>query len=238
MFEHTADVQARQALFDLMKIQETFHAENNKYANNLVQIEKHNLKYHTGIVYLEIESAGKNSYRAISLPAESTTARVFAYDTARGGFYEMDEEEVSRYVLGALNYIRGQKERLNTNTLLLSVLLGSLFILGFRFVWRYKGKDNVPSLIAYFASLFPLGWSVTALNRLNDDIVFSDQIVNYSAGAFLLSLASFIITFRWMKSRNLLIIPSPLVGLAGCTLIISFLSAGVVIYLFIRYYPG
>ena len=45
VFEHSADVQARQALLDLMKIQETFRSENNKYATNLAQLEKYNQKY-------------------------------------------------------------------------------------------------------------------------------------------------------------------------------------------------
>ena len=105
-FENNLDFQAKKALQDLMEIQESFYAENQRYAHNLVEIEKYNLKYHNGLVYLEIESAGKDQYRAISLPAESTTARVFAFDTSKGGFYEMDEIEVSQYVLGALKHIR------------------------------------------------------------------------------------------------------------------------------------
>ena len=83
IFEHNYDVMARQALFDLMRAQETYHAKHNKYANNLGQFSNQDLKYHTGIVYLEIQSAGKDEYRAISLPAESTTARVFIYDTSK-----------------------------------------------------------------------------------------------------------------------------------------------------------
>ena len=85
-------MQARQALLDLVKIQEKFYQENKRYATGHAEIEKYNLKYHSGIVYLEIESAGKDTFRAVSLPAESTTARVFAYDSDQGGFYEMEEE--------------------------------------------------------------------------------------------------------------------------------------------------
>ena len=66
------------------------------------KLEKYNLKYHSGIVYLEIESAGKDKYRAISLPAESTTARVFAFDTDQGGFYEMEADEVSQICPGSI----------------------------------------------------------------------------------------------------------------------------------------
>ena len=111
IFENNYDVMARQALFSLMKSQEIYRAEHDKYANKLAQLSSYDLKYHTGIVYLEIQSANKDEYRAISLPAESTTARVFIYDTIKGGYYEADEVEVSKYVLGALNFIRGEKEK-------------------------------------------------------------------------------------------------------------------------------
>ena len=110
VFENNYDVMARQALFNLMKSQEIYRAKHDKYANELAKLSSYDLKYHTGIVYLEIHAASKNEYRAISLPAESTTARVFIYDTSKGGYYEADEVEVSKYVLGALNFIRSEKE--------------------------------------------------------------------------------------------------------------------------------
>ena len=237
VFENNADVQARQALLDLAKIQESYHAENSRYARNLVEIEKYNLKYHNGIVYLEIESAGRDKYRAISLPAESTTARVFAYDTDQGGFYEMDEEEVARYVLGALNYLRGEMQKQNSRILLSSILMGTLAILGFRFIWRYKEKENLPALGSYFTSLLPLGWSVATLTAMDSDITFSTQITIYSAGACVLALISFLTTALWMKNRNPLIVPSSLVGLAICTLFISMISVGAVIRTFVKFYP-
>ena len=115
VFENNYDVMARQALFNLMKSQDVYRAEHDKYANELAQLSSYDLKYHTGIVYLEIQSASKDEYRAISLPAESTTARVFIYDTTKGGYYEADEVEVSKYVLGALNFIRGEKEKQKTS---------------------------------------------------------------------------------------------------------------------------
>ena len=109
IFELNSDVLARQALFDLMKIQEKFYQENKRFAGKLDEIKKYHFKYDTGIVYMEIETADKDGYRAISLPAESTTARVFAFDTKQGGFYEMQDDEVARYVLGALRQIREEK---------------------------------------------------------------------------------------------------------------------------------
>ena len=237
IFENNYDVMARQALFDLIKTQETYRAKHNKYANKLAQLLNYDLKYHTGIVYLEIQSAGKDEYRAISLPAESTTARVFIYDTSKGGFYEADEVEVSRYVLGALNFIRGEKEKQKTSILLATILLGSLVILGFRFVSRYKGKENNNALLSYFISLLPLGWAVAALNHMNSDIVFSSKILTFSSTAITASLISIFITSRWIKNRNPLIVPAPILGLAGCTLFISLIGAGAVVSTLLRYYP-
>ena len=228
---------ARQALFDLIKIQETYRAKHNKYASELAQLLNYNLEYNNGIVYLEIQSAGKDEYRAISLPAESITARVFIYDTSKGGFYEADEVEVSKYVLGALNFIRGEKEKQKTNTLLTTILLSSLIFLGFRFVPRYRGKENNNALVSYFISLLPLGWAVATLNYMNSDTVFSSKILTFTLTAITISLISIFTTSRWMKNRNQLITPAPVLGLAGCTLFTSIVSAGAVIYIFYKYYP-
>ncbi|MEE9258169.1 MAG: hypothetical protein V3U37_01395, partial [Nitrospinaceae bacterium] len=173
IFETSADVQARQALWDLMEIQDNYRAENGRYARNLIQIEKYNLKYHTGIVYVEIESADNDQYRAVALPAESTTARVFAYDTNRGGFYEMGDEEVSQYVLGALNYIRGEQSKQNLIDFFACLLVGILLLMGSRFLKPFGGKEYRPVLTAFFMSVVPLGWALGLVNHMEKDIVFS-----------------------------------------------------------------
>ena len=238
IFENNYDVMARQALFDLIKSQKTYRAEHDKYANKLAQLSSYDLKYHAGIVYIEIQSATKDEYRAISLPAESTTARVFIYDTTKGGYYEADEVEVSKYVLGALNFIRGEKDKQKTNFLLVSILLGSLVILGFRFVSRYKGKGNNNALISYFVSLPSLGWAVATLNYVNSDIVFNSKILIPSWTAIAVSLSCIFIALQWLKNRNHSTTPAPVLGLAGCSLFISFISMGSVAYTLLKYYPA
>ena len=176
IFETDRDIQARQALFDLMKIQETFHGENQRYARNLVEIEKYNLKYHTGIVYLEIEKASKDGYRAISLPAESTTARVFSFDSDKGGFYEMDEDEVSNYVLGALNHIRKKNMDLRMIDFLSGGLTVLLVGLGITTLIRYKGKGQ-SVLWPYFLCLMPLVLAMVTQNHMNDEIVVDSVLL-------------------------------------------------------------
>jgi hypothetical protein len=237
IFENNYDVMARQALFNLMKAQENYRTENDKYTSQLGQLSSHGLKYNTGIVYIEIHSASKDEYRAISLPAESSTARVFIYDTSKGGYYEADEVEVSKYVLGALNFIRSEKAKQKTNTLLISILLGSLVILGFRFVSRYKEKENNNALISYFISLPPLGWAVAALNHLSNDIIFNSKILTLSWVAIALAMLCIFITIRWLKNRKTLNSPTPVLGLAGCSLFISLISLGSMAYILIKYYP-
>lgn len=237
IFENNYDVMARHALFNLMQAQENYRIKHDKYANKLVQLSSHGLKYNTGIVYIEIHSASKDEYRAISLPAESSTARVFIYDTSKGGYYEADEVEVSKYVLGALNFIRSEKAKQKTNTLLVSILFGSLVILGFRFVSRYKGEGNNNALIAYFISLPPLGWSIAAINHLSNDVIFSSKILTLSWVAIALALSCVLITVRWLKNRKTLSSPTPILGLAGCSLFISLISLGSMAYTLIKYYP-
>lgn len=237
VFENNYDVMARQALLDLAKAQESYRAKHNKYTKEIAQLFNHNLEYHSGIVYLEIHSAEKDSYRAISLPAESTTARVFVYDTSKGGFHEAGEVEVSKYVLGALNFIRGEKDEQNQNVLLATILMVTLFIFGVRFTGCYwKGKNKI-ALISYFTSLIPLGWAVAVLNHLNGDIVFSTKITILSLSSMIISAVSSILSSRWLKNINPQNTPSPILGLAGCTLFISLVSVGAVAYTFQKYYP-
>ena len=177
IFENDHDAQARKALQDLMAIQDQFHVENKRYAKNLLEIEKYNLKYHNGIVYLEIESAGKNKYRAISLPAESITARVFAYDTSHGGFYEMDDEEVGKYVLGALNHIRKEQGEKAIFDYLSGGMLICLLWFGIRMFNRYKESRTKWVWVPYFLCLPTLGLAVAVLNHMNFNISLSTELL-------------------------------------------------------------
>ncbi|MDH5763276.1 MAG: DUF998 domain-containing protein [Nitrospinota bacterium] len=224
IFENDQDVQARQAMQDLMAIQEQFHKENQRYAKNLVEIQKYNLKYHTGIVYLEIESADKNKYRAISLPAESTTARVFAYDTDKGGFYEMGDEEVAQYVLGALNHIRKeQREKAIFDYLSIGMLI-CLFWFGLRMFARNKGQRSGWVWGPYFFCLAPLALAVTVLNHMDRNTSLSSDLLIIMGTGFGVSVICLILSGVGMAK-----IPSQrdypiLMGIAICTIIISLFN--------------
>jgi hypothetical protein len=235
VFELDSDVQARQALYDLMKVQEQFYQENSRYAGKLFEIEKYNFKYHTGIVYMEIEQADKDSYRAISLPAESTTARVFAFDTKEGGFYEMQDEEVSRYVLGALRHIREEKQKRDLVDLISWIMMGGMVFLGLRFIARYKTAENTTLLGAYLFCLAPLSWTIAILGKMEENIVFSSQISQFTWASLALALASLILGSKWMLKKKQDLPPPSLLSLVFCTLIIAFLSGGVMVHTLITY---
>jgi len=235
IFENDADVQAKQALLDLMKIQETYHQEHGRYAKNLVKINKYGLRYDSGIVYLEIQYAEADQYRAIALPAESTTARVFAYDTERGGFYEMDEE-VPQYVLGALNYIRGIQKQKNTTDFFSALLVALLLGMGIKSFVRNKAETSRTTYTAYFLSLIPLGWALALLNHMDEATVFSPLILGAVGGSILISgfclIAGGKAVADFLKHRG----PTSLVGLVLAMTATSLLSIAVMVHSLLKYY--
>ncbi|MZG54815.1 MAG: hypothetical protein F3743_02360 [Nitrospinae bacterium] len=235
IFELDSDVQARQALFDLMEVQEKFYQDNNRYAGKLFEIEKYNFKYHTGIVYMEIEQADKDGYRAISLPAESTSARVFAFDSKQGGFYEMEDDEVSRYVLGALRQIREEKRKEELSDFTAWIMMAGMVFLGLRFISRYKNPENNSLLGAYLFCLFPLAWSIAVLGKMDKNIVFSSQISQLTWASLIVALASLILGGKWMISKKKEPPQPSLLSLMTCTLLIAFFGGGVMVYTLINY---
>jgi len=235
IFELKSDVLARQALFDLMKIQAKFYQENKRFTGNLVEIEKYNLTYDTGIVYMEIEKADKDGYRAISLPAESTTARVFAFDSEQGGFYEMQDDEVARYVLGALRQIRDEKQKKDISDLTALIMMIAMIFVGLRFTTRFKSKENYSVLGAYFFCLFPLGWSIAILGKMEKNIVFSQQISQFTWVALIFALGSSILGLKWVLRKKEEPSPPSLLSLMVSSLLIAIISGGVMIYTLVTY---
>ena len=235
IFELNSDVLARQALFDLMKIQEKFYQENKRFTGKLAEINKYNFKYDTGIVYMEIEKADKDGYRAISLPAESTTARVFAFDTEQGGFYEMQDDEVARYVLGALREIREEKRKKDISDLTAWVMMSAMVFLGLRFISRYKNKENGSLLGAYFFCLFPLGWSIAVLGKMEKNIVFSNQVSQCTWACLMLAVISLVLGCKWMFKQKEEPLPPSLLSLMVCSLLIAVISGGVMVHTLITY---
>ena len=235
IFETSADIQARQALKDFMAIQEQFHQKEKRYARNLVEIQEYNLKYHSGIVYLEIQSAGKDKYRAIALPAESTTARVFAFDTEKGGFYEMGEEEVAEYVLGSLNHIRKQQSQQKTIDFISGGLVLALVWLGIKLGTRFKGHQAGRVLTPYYLSIPPLSLSVAALNHINRDISMQPLLTTLLWSSVALSAAVIVMGIVSFKKVPVGEAKHTLTSLAVCTVVISVFNIVVLTQLWSQY---
>lgn len=228
-FEHSSDVQARRALQDLIAIQQDFHKENKRYAQNLVEVAKYNLTYHAGIVYLEIESADEHGYRAIALPAESTTARAFAYDTKKGGYYEMDEIEVSQYVLGALNYIREQQRDAWLIDLSSYILLGVSFILAGRIWLSQREKKFLPVFGSFYLGMAGLSWAVFVMHHMTPDIVFSANLKAFTAAALGAGIFSLMLAAISLAGKIRATLPAVLIGLVGTSLLVSVFSTAVLL---------
>ena len=184
---------------------------------------------------MEIEKANKDGYRAISLPAESTSARVFAFDSNQGGFYEMDDVEVSRYVLGALRQIREERRKENLSDFTAWVMMGGMVFLGLRFISKYKNAENNPLLGAYLFCLFPLAWSITVLGKMNKNIVFSSQVSLLTWASLFLALVSFALGSKWVFRKKGEPPQPSLLSLVACTILITMISSGVMVYTLITY---
>ena len=184
---------------------------------------------------MEIEREDKDGYRAISLPAESTSARVFAFDSKQGGFYEMEDDEVSRYVLGALRQIREEKRKEELSDFTAWIMMGGMVLLGLRFISRYKKPENNLLLGAYIFCLFPLAWSIAVLGKLDKNIVFSAQISQLTWASLGLALTSFILGCKWILNKKKETPQPSLLSLMACTLLIAFFGGAVMLHTLITY---
>lgn len=237
VFETTADVQARKALQDLIEAQKKYHQENNTYASSLLSLQKYDLKYHTGLVYMEIESAEANKFRAIALPAESTTARVFAYDSDMGGLYEMQDEEVKKYVLGALKHVRDQQTTTKIRDYISFALVGFLLFIGIKSLYEKMSNKVGTVFIIYFVSLFPMTWSLIALNHMDKNIMPNRLILELNIAALACAMTSIVFGSLSLKKlpdseKNV----SSLFGLLVSSIAGSVLSCGVIVYIVFHFY--
>ena len=145
----------------------------------------------------------------------------------------MQDDEVSRYVLGALRQIRAEKRKKNISDLSAWLMMSVMVFVGLRFISRYKAKENGSLLLAYFFCLFPLGWSIAILGKMEKNIVFSNQVSQFTWAGLLLAVVSLILGFKWMLRKKES--PPSLLSLVVCTVLIAFFSGGVMIHTLATY---
>lgn len=239
VFEHNSDVQAREALKKLIKAQELFFKENESYARHISAIEdakKYDIEYHKGVVYMEIEGVYDTGYRAVALPAESTTARVFAFDTKQGGYYEMDTAEVSRYVLGALKYIRKEQNYKTFADFSSTILSAVLIIFGLRSYFKNREEKQIGIYFSFFASIFPLAWSLGILNHMDKDINLSWLVHIGVFGSLAIAIFCILSCIRSFKLLFQNSNPASALGLYVSMSITSVFSLGVIGHTLFTYY--
>ena len=240
-FETKTDRDAQIALKKLMRVQEEFRQDHQRYAKTIFEIEKvnkYNIKYHKGLIYMEIETADVNSYRAISLPAESTTARVFAHDLKHGGFYEMNDEETTQYVLGAFRSIQNEKKMRRILDLSSIVLVSIIAFLGIYSMVRKREAQYGFTYAAHFISLVPLFFSMTTVNHMSTQIAFS----NFLKGSIYLALALSIFCL-WVAMVQIRIYyfqrgATALVGLFTSIVLSSIFTIGTMVQTLLKYWQN
>ena len=237
-FETDTDLRAQQALKKLMVAQEKYREKYSRYARTLFDMEKkgeYDISYHKGLVYMEIETASEKSYRAIALPAESTTARVFAYDSNKGGYYEMDKEETAKYVLGAFRSIQKEKKFKRINDMSSIFLIAIVAILGIYPMIQKREPGYNPTYITHLVSLPPLFFSLTALNHMNDQMVITPFLKNNIYLSVGLAFICFFVFLKQCRKYYRIRGATSLVGILTSICLSSLFTLWVMIQTLIKY---
>jgi hypothetical protein len=134
-------------------------------------------------IYVQVETADGTHFRAIAMPRESHTARVFALEAKEGRttVKELDNEEVSTYVFGALRKIRSA-ERLKLFLASFSTL-GLIGLLIYGIIIHRKGAPGQWQASApYFLGLIPL-YVTLILSTFVDEHTYAGPLVLGMAAA-------------------------------------------------------
>ena len=237
-FETESDRDAQIALRKLITVQEKYRKDHNRYAKTLFEIEKENkyqLEYHKGLIYMEIERADENGFRAISLPAESTTARVFAHDPVKGGFYEMDDEETAQYVLGAFRSIQNDQGARKINDISALILITGIAFLGIYSLFKKRELGYEITYGAHFVSLGPLFFALAALNHMSDQIAFSTTLKVGIYGSSILASVCLVIFANQARRYYMQLGPTSLVGLLASIFLSAVFTIGTMVYILAKF---
>ena len=156
LFETRGDRAAHADLQRLAEAEARYWAEHHTYTLVFADLGPPPFEQ-TPDIYVQVETADQTHFRAIAMPRESHTARVFLLEAkdGQGTVRELNEEEVSAYVLGALKKIRSA-EQLKLYLAAFSTLgLIGLLIYGVT-VHRRGGAGQWRASAPYFLGLIPL----------------------------------------------------------------------------------
>ncbi|HUJ80211.1 MAG TPA: type IV pilin protein [Nitrospiria bacterium] len=192
LFETSADRAAQDDLQRLAQAEGRYWTNHHAYTGVFADLGPPTFEATKGI-YLQVETATPSQFRAIAMPRESHSARVFALE-ANGGkatVKELDDNEVSTYVFGALKMIRStQRMKLSLAAFSSAGLLG-LLIYGAR-LHRKGAAGQWRASAPYFLGLIPL-YVTLILSTFVDEHTYIGPLVLVMAVAGVLGGLSSII---------------------------------------------
>jgi hypothetical protein len=156
LFETRGDRAAQADLRRLAEAETRYWTDHQTYIESFADLGPTPFEATKGI-YLQVETADRTHFRAVAMPRESHTARVFALEAKEGQatVKELGGKEVSTYVLGALKKIQGA-ERLKLSLAAFSTL-GLIGLLVYGILIHRKGAPGQWRASApYFLGLVPL----------------------------------------------------------------------------------
>jgi hypothetical protein len=193
LFETRGDRSAQADLERLAEAENRYWTEHQTYVEAFDQLGPPAFKATKGI-YLQVEIANRSHFRAVAMPRESHTARVFALeaDNGLGLVTEMEGKEVSTYVLGALKTIRSA-EQLKRSLAAFSTL-GLIGLLIYGMLIHRKGVPGQWRASApYFLGLVPLYVTLILSTFVDEHTYVGPLIIGMAVAGAVASLASIIL---------------------------------------------
>jgi hypothetical protein len=193
LFETRGDRSAQADLERLAEAENRYWTEHQTYVEAFDQLGPPAFKA-TKDIYLQVEIANRSHFRAVAMPRESHTARVFALeaDNGLGLVTEMEGKEVSTYVLGALKTIRST-ERLKRSLAAFSTL-GLIGLLIYGMLIHRKGVPGQWRASApYFLGLVPLYVTLILSTFVDEHTYVGPLIIGMAVTGAVASLASIIL---------------------------------------------
>jgi hypothetical protein len=193
LFETRADRAAQADLRRLADAENRYWTEHQTYVEAFTNLGPTPFEATKGI-YLQVEAADRTHFRAVAMPRESHTARVFALEAKEGQatVNELEGEEVSAYVLGALKKIQSA-ERLKLSLAAFS----TLGLIGLLFYGILIHRRGVPgqwrASTPYFIGLVPLYVTLILSTFVDENTYVGPLVLGMAVVGAIGSLASIIL---------------------------------------------
>jgi len=192
LFETRADRAAQADLRRLAEAENRYWTDHHTYTVAFADLGPTPFEA-TKEIYVQVETADRSHFRAIAMPRESHTARVFALEAKEGQatVKELNDNEVSTYVLGALRKIKSA-EQLKLS-LAAFATLGLIGLLIYGIIIHRKGAPGQWQASApYFLGLIPLYVTLILSTFVDEHTYVGPLVLGMAAAGALGSLSSIV----------------------------------------------